>query len=272
MAKQNNISNSSKEKYLKSAFLSKVVTNEIEGVLLHYNRDQKVELTEHLIKLFEELAEYAKTNDVLLLQQFTNREVELLKKYRSAYKPYEARKFFSLFDFKNVLLDKNYFTEEKFNALPIKEKTLGEQDVITFCNYMENVLTEKLYCIYLEEDVANNTSGTPLKEENDTNMTEARRLLAIHYLFKATLGTDYRSRTDTSVYARFAHLLLGKKITKLQDSSIYKKYKKLPNYNTGKQLILDLQYIKPFFEALDMQKAVDTIEKEIETETKELNT
>jgi len=51
-----------------------------------------------------------------------------------------------------------------------------------------------------------------------------------------------------------------------------KKYKKLPNYNKGKQLIQDLQYIKPFFEALDMQKAVDMIEKEIETETKELGT
>lgn len=272
MSKEKKEFDAPKEKYLKGAFLSRVVLKDVQEVLTHYNIEQKIKLTEHFIKLFEELLEYSKTKDLVTqLQKFANREVELLKKFRNAYRPYEVKKFTGLFDFNNVLLDKGYFTEEEFNKLPKEKRRLPEQDLITFCSFMDNALHEKLYNIYLEEDVdQGNLASISQKEENDTDMTEARRLLALHYLFKATLGPDYRRRTDVSNYARFAHLLLGKKITKLQDSNIYKKYKKLPNYNKGKQLIQDLNYIKPFFQELDILKAVEMIEKEIENDTKEL--
>ena len=136
---------------------------------------------------------------------------------------------------------------------------------------MNRELSDKLYDLYLEdgnvEKVDVDLSG---KEETDLDMTEARRLLAIYFLFKATLGIEHRRHTDISHYARFAHLLLGKKIPKLDHSNIYKKYKKLPYFNKGQQLIKDLQYIKPFFAALELQKAIDMIEKEIETETEGL--
>ena len=262
-----------REKYLKGAFLSKVILNEIEGVLLHYNSEQKIELVEHFIKLFDELQESSKTKDfVLPLQQFTNREVELLKKFRSAYKPYEAKSFATLFDLDNVLLDKGYFSEEEFNKLTKEQRKLPEQDVVSFCSFMDNALHSKLHSIYLgEDDNPESLANITQKEENDKDMTEARRLLALYYLFSATLGSEHRKKTDISKYARFAHLLFGKKITDLHVSNIYKKYKKLPNYKKGKHLIQDLNYIKPFFQELDLQKAVEMIEKEIETEIKEMD-
>ncbi len=272
MAKQKKETEISKERYLKTAFLSKSVLKDIEAVLTHYNPEQKIELTEHFIKLFDELLEYAETKDFIEpLKQFTNRELELLKKYRHAYKPYEEKQFATLFDFSSILLEKGYYTPEEFNALTKEEQKLKDEDVIAFCNYMNRELSDKLYDLYLEdgnvEKVDVDLSG---KEETDLDMTEARRLLAIYFLFKATLGIEHRRHTDISHYARFAHLLLGKKIPKLDHSNIYKKYKKLPYFNKGQQLIKDLQYIKPFFAALELQKAIDMIEKEIETETEGL--
>ena len=168
-------------------------------------------------------------------------------------------------------MEQGYYTPEEFNALTKEEQKLKDEDVIAFCNYMNRELSDKLYDLYLEdgnvEKVDVDLSG---KEETDLDMTEARRLLAIYFLFKATLGIEHRRHTDISHYARFAHLLLGKKIPKLDHSNIYKKYKKLPYFNKGQQLIKDLQYIKPFFAALELQKAIDMIEKEIETETEGL--
>lgn len=274
MSKKKSETEDSQQKYLKSAFLSKVILNEIEGVLIHYNQEQRIELLDHFINLFDELLEYSETKDFLSsLQKFTNREVELLKKYRSAYKHYEAKNFSGLFDFNQILLEKGYYTEEVFNALPPDEKRLNDQDVSSLCNYMDDMLHKILHSTYLEEtNPTDSVSKAEVFEENDTDMTEARRLLAIHYLFVSTLGITPRGHTDVSNYARFAHLLLGKKITKLQDSNIYKKYKKLPYFNKGHQLIKDLQFIKPFFVALELQKAVDMIEKEIEAETNDLKT
>jgi len=251
--------------------LSRIVLKDIQEVLGNYNLEQKIEVVEHFIKLFEELKEYSETKDfVEPLKQFTNRELELLKRYRSAYKPYEIKNFVGLFDLDNVLLDKGYFTEEEFKKLTKEKRRLPEQDLISFCSFMDNALREKLYSIYIEDGAdQENLANIQQKEENDKEMTEARRLLALHYLFKATLGKDYRLRTDISVYARFAHLLLGKKITKLQNSNIYKKFKELPTYNKGRQLIQDLNYIKPFFMELEIQNAIELIEKQIEKTTNE---
>ncbi len=272
MSDQKQDSGTPKERYLKVAFLSKAVLKDIEEVLTHYNLEQKIELTDHFIKLFEDLLECSKTKDFIPpLKQFSNRELELLKKYRHAYKPYEAKQFVALFDFNNVLLEKGFFTQEEFNALPKEERRLKDEDIIAFCNYMDRELCDRLYDLYLEDgNVEKLNTDLSGKEETDLDMTEARRLLAIYFLFKATLGIEHRRHTDISNYARFAHLLLGKKITKLQDSNIYKKYKKLPYFNKGHQLIKDLEYIKPFFAALELQKAVDMIEKEIKTETEGL--
>ena len=64
--------------------------------------------------------------------------------------------------------------------------------------------------------------------------------------------------------------MTGTKFTTLQKSSIYKKYQLIPNYNKEEYLIKDLRFIRPYFEALQIQKALELIDKEIETSIKEL--
>jgi hypothetical protein len=44
----------------------------------------------------------------------------------------------------------------------------------------------------------------------------------------------------------------------------------IPNYNKEEYLIKDLRFIRPYFEALHIQKALDLIDNEIETSIKEL--
>lgn len=256
----------------KSSFLHNVLNKEILEVIGQYKGDQRIELVEHFITAFEEMQAYYKTQDVALLQSFTQREVDLLKKYRSAYKPYDEKKFMRIFHFSKLLIETGYYTEDELKTLPMQETALTETDVTEFGNMMDDTLHDLLNNLYLDdESTVNTTNVIQEKEEDDKEMTEARRLLAIYYLLKSTLGVEQRSHGDVTDYARFAHLLLGKKFSKMADSSIYKKYKKLPNFNKGRQLISDLEYIKPFFQQLNLQKAIELIDKEIADENNSEN-
>lgn len=90
-----------------------------------------------------------------------------------------------------------------------------------------------------------------------------QQLLALHYLLKAGFNMEARGSNSVSELTQLAHLLLGKKFTSLQNSSIYKKYKKLPNFDSTSQLIKDLKHIRPYFEKLDLKNIVELINKDL---------
>ncbi len=245
----------------KSDFLIKQVTAEIKQVLANYQTERKLELIAHLTALFDELQQYYETKDPVQLQQFINRDMELLKTYRSAFTPYEEKRFFGLFDTDKVLLFKGYYTTEEFNVLPKEVTALKQQEVSAFCNAMGDVLSDLEYKTYKEDPTDTKMNSTEEKEESDT--TEMQQLLAVHYLLKAGFGIEARGSNSVSQFTQLAHLLLGKKFTTLQNSNIYKKYKKLPNFDNPTQLIKDLKHILRSFEAMDLKSVVDLINKDL---------
>jgi hypothetical protein len=56
----------------------------------------------------------------------------------------------------------------------------------------------------------------------------------------------------------------------LRDSPGITTKPKMPNYKKDKQLIYDLKFIKPYFEQLNIEKAVGLIDEEIRRAIKEL--
>ncbi len=64
--------------------------------------------------------------------------------------------------------------------------------------------------------------------------------------------------------------MTGTKITNIQNSDIYKKYSKMPNYKKSEHLIADLKFIRPYFEQLHIEKAIQLIDEEIQRAVKEL--
>lgn len=266
MAKKKESSEQAKPKVKKGIFLSDVAMKEIDEVLAHYEPAQQIELAEHLRKIFKEVGQYFKTNDEAVYNGYVERQDALLTKYGKLFKPFAHKRFDNYFDFTRLLSLKDYYTAEEYNQLA-SNVDLSQLDINELTTSMNNFLSGKLHFLRLDmEPQFEVASKNATKEEDDTGMTEARQLLAIYYLLKSTLSIEHRSHGDVTTYARFAHLLLGKKFSKMADSSIYKKYKKLPNVNKGKQLISDLEYIKPYFQQLNLQKAIDLIDKEIADE------
>ncbi len=251
-----------KSKLGKGVYLSDVALKEITEVLTHFDTEQKIELIEHLQQLFKEVAEYFKTNDDAIYRTYADRQQGLLKKYGKLFKPFASKRFDNYFDFKRILSIKDYYTAEEYNQLESNDD-LTEQDIYELTSSMRNFLNGELHFIYLDREPQFPTTENESKEENEKESTEMQQLLALHYLLKVGFNMEARGSNSVSELTQLAHLLLGKKFTTLQNSSIYKKYKKLPNYDSPSQLIKDLKRIRPYFEKLDLKNIVELINKDL---------
>jgi hypothetical protein len=268
---KNNKGQSSKPS--KSVFLAQVLQKEIEEVLSKFTNGPKQMILEHMILLFKDLEAHALSQDPAIYDSFAKRETDLFKKYGKVIEPYRLHYFYKLFHFE-VLVEKRYYTAEEFNALPNEETALSKLDVQQVCRAIGRFLDGELERSYFEnsDTKAKDEGAAPAVEglEKDHEATEARRLLVVHVLLKAGFGVEHNEGNDVSAFARMAHLLLGKSFTTLQKSTIYEKYKKMPYYRSDENLIGDLKYIKPFFEKLFLQKAIELIDTELEAAIKRL--
>jgi hypothetical protein len=68
---------------------------------------------------------------------------------------------------------------------------------------------------------------------------------------------------DKTDLAKFIHLLLGKPCKRMQNSEIYKKVRKAPNFIRDKALASDLRIVKKVFELYDLSKAIKLVDEEI---------
>lgn len=245
-----------------------------------YSIDEKIELTEHLLKAVEYIQEYLKTKDSSEWTKYTDAENELLKKYRSRLNTYVNIQFHNYFDFRLVLAIKDILTQEHFNSMKSgMEQSLSDEEAELFLADTKRSLSLSLRFLYLSDTGNAEQKEQPAVPLNDTDnvtdepdkdITKARQLLAIYYFLKASLGIVPRDQNSSSGVARFIHLLTGTRFTTIQNSEIYKKYLKMPNYKSDKRLIEDLKYIRPYFVDLDLQSALSMIDEEMQQAIKEL--
>jgi hypothetical protein len=107
-------------------------------------------------------------------------------------------------------------------------------------------------------------------DEHDTEITKSRQLLAVYYLLKAGFNLEHRVSGNVSQIAKFVHLMTGTKFTTIQNSDIYKKYLKMPNYKKDRELIKDLKYVRSYFSELALHNVVQLIDEEINKAKSEL--
>ena len=255
---------SEKRKPRKGVYLSDTALKEITEVLTHYDTEQKIELIEHLQQMFKEITDYFKSNSESVYRGYADRQQELLKKYGKLFKPFASKRFDYYFDFKHILSIKDYYSAEEYNQLESNED-LNEQDIYELTTSTRNFLNGELHFLYLDREPQFANAENDSKQENDKESSEMQQLLALHYILKAGFEIQARGSNSVSDMTQLAHMLLGKKFTTLQNSSIYKKYKKLPNFDSTSQLVKDLRHIRPYFEKLDLQSIVELINKDLKT-------
>lgn len=93
--------------------------------------------------------------------------------------------------------------------------------------------------------------------------TNAQLVLIFYYFFKQN-GLEPRVSIDISPMAKFIHLITGREFKAVTNSDFYKKLQTVPNFKTDKELINDLEAIKPLFKMVQLNEVVKMIENEID--------
>lgn len=258
--------------------LVKCFIKDYRAAIMHYELPEKLELTEHLLFAVDLIFINAHTNNDNIYSCYLELEDELLRKYRKTFKPYLVQQFFKYFWFDEVLLEKEIYSQEGFYNLEPEWRRLLVEEIADFVEQCRDFLHSARVFIYLQlepetagaEQINLAVSATSEQPEPDKEFTKARQLLTIHYLLKAGWEIEPRNSHPISAIVRLAHLLTGAKFTNLQNSDLYKKYMQMPHYKTGEQLIADLKFIRPYFDELHIEKAVQLIDAEIQQAVKEL--
>jgi hypothetical protein len=255
--------------------LAKKFWNDYLEVLNRYSHAEKIEITEHLILIFQLASGYIKTGNEKFAEMIETYEDDLLTKYRSRLVTYFSKGFIKYLLSDNVIREMNLVTKDEFDAMAPEWKEFNTEDKEEFLLMSQNALSHARKLLYLHDKgdalpTITIEETTIEADEPDKGMTKARQLLAIYYFLKASLGIEGRDSSSISGIARFIHLLTGTKFTTVQNSDIYKKYLQMPNYKKDNQLITDLKFIRPYFVDLGLDSAVKMIDEEINRAIKEL--
>ncbi len=265
------------KRHLLPSLLAQRFLKDYEDTVKEFKLPQQIELTEHLLEILEAIREYSLKQDAKVYDNYVKHEKALLKKYGKAFKSYKEKQFHSYFDFHLVLSEKGIISAEQFNSMgSAEEQRLSQEEVEKFINLSKNGLHFRLDFLYLQRDPEfepqARESETIDEAEQDTEITKARQLLAIYYLLKAGFNLEHRVSGNVSQIAKFVHLMTGTKFTTIQNSDIYKKYLKMPNYKKDKELIKDLKYVRFYFSELALYNVVKLIDEEIQKAKKEVST
>jgi hypothetical protein len=126
-------------------------------------------------------------------------------------------------------------------------------------------MTDQAICFYID------CSTIDCKDKKKTTLeySNAQMVLIFYYFFKQN-GLEPRVNIDISPIAKFIHLITGKEFKAVTSSDFYKKLQTVPNFKTDKELINDLEAIKPLFKMVQLNEVVKMIENEIDLARNEI--
>lgn len=238
------------------AKLASRFVKDVEAVMHHYSMEDKIILTEYLIQV----------TDLFLIDDEDSHDQaqvlfdDLLKKYRNKLKPFILASFDVYYNPLVGLVEKGIISAKEFNGN--KNQGLSDKGFNDFLKMIHRSLNNFRFHYYLESENPLIEEAIKSSKDNSGEFTTSRQLLTIYFLLKS-LGVEPRSTVDIAPVARFAHLITGTTFVKLQNSNLYKKLKKVPNFKEDKALAKDLEFIIPFFKELNLEDTVSLIEKEI---------
>jgi hypothetical protein len=120
-----------------------------------------------------------------------------------------------------------------------------------------------------EKQSTKEESGITRDSEDQLKGYSNSQLVLMFYYFLKGSGLEVRRDINVATTAKFIHLITGKEFTKIQNSEFNKKLQKVPNFKSDKELIKDLEVIKPLFQKVELNDIVKLIDAEIEIAKRE---
>lgn len=145
----------------------------------------------------------------------------------------------------------------------LEEKVLQYTDENLVGSLAIHLAGKKLYWELEQEQV----EEEPTKNKHNYQFTRNEQILSLYFLFESFSTSIYKLDADRTKIAALFHLIMGvsyENNSKLKDLSIYKSLSTVPQVvKSDKQLLKYLQKIRPYFDKMNLYKAVELIDKQI---------
>jgi hypothetical protein len=224
-------------------------------------KEQQAFILKHLIDFFKKTV----YDDTESRKEIQLTQIEkLLKKELEQIKPTKANKTETEYNWNKTIIHLETLPELKDRIVYlIEQKTRYKQESgydFEHPNFGEKCELEikKLKALI---EIQNSTQ--PKAKPQLGGYTNSQLVLIFYYFFKQN-GIEPRVNIDISPIAKFIHLITGKELKAVTSSDFYKKLLTVPNFKTDKELINDLEVIKPLFKMVQLNEVVKMIENEID--------
>ena len=182
-------------------------------------------------------------------------EMAFLEKHGSTMKSYSDVQFHKYFQPAILLAEKEIFSVDKWKILYSRKKNISPEDMTEFVNIAFNDVSLSGKFMFIGRSL------NDLYEEKERCRKEMpRQLLAIYFLLTSQ---GIEKPAEDRAMAELIHLLTNIPFTSIEDSAMYEKYQQMPHYKKDKELLADLQYIRPIFEAVNLKGILGLIDEEV---------
>lgn len=148
--------------------------------------------------------------------------------------------------------------------LNLWEEEDEESKFILMCEMEISKIKELLSLEQLQTQIPLEQLSTPPDTKFQLGRYTNSQIVLIFYYFFKHSRLEPRVNIDIAPIAKFIHLIIGKELTSITNSDFYKKLQAAPNFKTDKELINDLEAIKPLFKKVLLNEIVKMIENEID--------
>lgn len=266
--------------------------------IVRTNIEKPISVTNHLLQLGlqKEQLHYLLDNLYSLLSEITSNKSD-----NEVYRPFKICKGFIAKEYnkldeelnpKKVIQDVKQ--EKKYDFEKVKEHLETIPDLKSKLKYLLEIKTEvkhkqydwgvlrstdHLYLIpNIDLEIAKIKDLLMLESHPDQpkgitlsgELTNSQLVLIFFYFLKHS-GLEPRRNIDIAPIAKFLHLITGKEIIAIKNSDFYKKLQSVPNFKSDKELIKDLETIKPLFEKVQLTEIVKMIDNEIDMARNEIS-
>lgn len=150
----------------------------------------------------------------------------------------------------------------KLEDLLQKENQLSEISEIEIIKLIAFYHATQQLLIDVEEFYPIEKETQSPKKDYKHQFTRSQQVLTAHYLFKMA-GIGIRQDIDVTACAEILHVMLGLPYNKIANSELYKKFLNPFGNSSPKATIQDLEVIRKYFEKLNNQDILNSIDEQI---------
>jgi len=168
--------NKKTERHSIPSLLSRKYMKDYEASIAEFPEDKKIEFVEHLLECLDIIETYISSPTKENWGIYAKKENAFLKKYGKRLKVYRQKNMYLYYGDSRVLVEKEIYSTEEWNALRGGQQKLSPQELTSFIDLCRNLLYNERDFLLLEQSPEDEREEKSTKEKlNGTSEKQAKK-------------------------------------------------------------------------------------------------